>query len=76
MIPGGLIARCKPSTAVPPLAGRVQVRSVERTRVIRLDGGHILAYCEADHTIGYEVIKRVSQILIERLHTAVGLKGA
>src|ERR1051325_1551845 len=47
-----------------PFTWRLQVRAVERTRVIRLDGGHILAACEADHGVGYQIIKRVSQVLI------------
>lgn len=54
-----------------PFSWHLQVRAVERTRVIRLDGGHILACCEADCTRGYEIIKRVSQVLIERLHAAI-----
>lgn len=57
-----------------PFTWRLQVRAVERTRVIRLDGGHILAACERDCRVGYEIIKRVSQVLIERLHAAVSQK--
>ena len=47
---------------------------MEQTRVIRLDGGHILAACEADHDVGYLIMRRVSQMLIERLHAAVSPK--
>jgi CRP-like cAMP-binding protein len=54
-----------------PFTWRLQVRAIERTRVIHLDGGHILAACEGDHELGYEILKRVSQVLIERLHAAV-----
>src|SRR6185369_13734879 len=59
-----------------PFTWRLQVRAIDHTRVIRLDGGHILAACEADHELGYEIIKRVSQVLIERLHAAVSQKPA
>jgi CRP-like cAMP-binding protein len=59
-----------------PFTWRLQVRAVERTRVIRLDGGHILAACEANRDLGYQIIKRVSQVLIERLHAAVSQKQA
>ena len=54
-----------------PFVWRLQVRAIERTRVLRLNGGHILAACEADHNVGYEILKRVSQVLIERLHAAI-----
>ena len=59
-----------------PFTLRLQVRSMEQTRVIRLDGGHILAACEADHDVGYLIMRRVSQMLIERLHAAVSPKQA
>ena len=57
-----------------PFTWRLQVRAIEQTRVIRLDGGHILAACEANHDVGYPIMKRVSQVLIERLHAAVSQK--
>jgi len=57
-----------------PFTWRLQVRAVERTRVIRLDGGHILAACEADRGLGYQIMKRVSQVMIERLHAAASQK--
>lgn len=57
-----------------PFTWRLQVRAMERARVIRLDGGHILAACEGNHEVGYEILKRVSQVLIERLHAAVEQK--
>jgi CRP/FNR family transcriptional regulator, cyclic AMP receptor protein len=55
----------------PPFAWHLQARALEQTRVIRLDGAHVLCHCEADHQIGYEIMKRVSQVLIERLHAAI-----
>ena len=53
-----------------PFTWHLQARALERTRAIRLDGGHLLAQCEADHKLGYEVMKRVSQIVIARLQSA------
>lgn len=50
-----------------PFTWHLQARALERTRTIRLDGGHLLARCEADHKFGYELMKRVSQIVIARL---------
>lgn len=54
-----------------PFTWHFQARTLERTRAIRLDGAHVLARCEADHQVGYEIMKRVSQVLIERLHAAM-----
>ena len=60
-----------------PYLWHLQARAVERTRTVRLDGGHLLARCEADHRLGYEVMKRVSQIVIARLQAVrkQGLEG-
>ena len=50
-----------------PFTWHLQARALERTRTIRLDGGHLVARCECDHKLGYELMKRVSQIVIARL---------
>lgn len=55
----------------PPFIWHLQARALERTRTIRLDGGHALVCCEADPKVGYEIMKRMSQILIDRLHAAI-----
>jgi CRP/FNR family transcriptional regulator, cyclic AMP receptor protein len=52
-----------------PFMWRLQAQAVERTRVICLDGAHVLVQCENDPKIGYEIMKRVSQVVIERLHS-------
>jgi len=54
-----------------PFTWHLHARAVERTRAVRLDGGHILAQCEADPKVGYELMKRVAQVVIERLHSVV-----
>lgn len=53
-----------------PFAWHLQARAVERTRAIRLDGGHVLAHCESNHKVGYEIMKQVSQTVISRLQAA------
>ena len=55
----------------PPFTWRLQAQALEPTRVLRLDGGHVLVQCEADPKIGYEIMKRVSQVVIERLHSVI-----
>jgi CRP/FNR family transcriptional regulator, cyclic AMP receptor protein len=52
-----------------PFTWRLQAHAVEQTRAVRLDGGHVLAQCGADPKIGYEIMKRVSQVVIERLQS-------
>jgi len=52
-----------------PFMWRLQAQAVEPTRTICLDGAHVLVQCEADPKIGYEIMKRVSQVVIERLHS-------
>ncbi len=44
-----------------------QARALERTQTICLNGAQLLAACEMDRDFGYELIRRVSQLLIKRL---------
>ncbi len=53
-----------------PYTWHLQARALERTRTVCLDGGHLVARCEADHRLGYELMKRISQIVISRLQSA------
>lgn len=54
----------------PPFSWHFQARAIEPTRAIALDGAHLLVVAEEDHDFGYELMKRVSKLLIERLQTA------
>lgn len=63
--PGGVLGW---SWLFPPYFLHFQARALERTKAIWLDATHLLVLCEQDHDFGYEVMKRVSQLLIERLH--------
>ncbi len=51
----------------PPFVWHFQARALEPTQAIAFNGAHLLVACEADHDLGYDVMKRVSQILIQRL---------
>jgi CRP/FNR family cyclic AMP-dependent transcriptional regulator len=51
----------------PPFAWHFRARAVETTDVVVLDGGHLLAAAERDPQFGYELMKRVAQVVIHRL---------
>lgn len=51
----------------PPFTWHLRARAVEHTSVVVLDGGHLLGCAENDHEFGYELMKRVAQIVIHRL---------
>lgn len=54
----------------PPFLWHFQARAVEPTRVIILSGAHLLVSAERDHDFGYELMKRVAQVVIRRLQAA------
>jgi CRP-like cAMP-binding protein len=51
----------------PPYKWQMDARAVELTRVFKLDGKCLRTKCEKDHDLGYELMKRFSSIIIERL---------
>lgn len=51
----------------PPFVWHLQARAIEPTRAVQLDGGHLLVTAERDHDFGYELMKRVTQVVIHRL---------
>ena len=51
----------------PPFAWHLRARAVEQCTVIVLDGGHLLGTAESDRDFGYELMKRMAEIIIERL---------
>ncbi|MGV3757405.1 MAG: Crp/Fnr family transcriptional regulator [Verrucomicrobiota bacterium] len=51
----------------PPFYWHFQARAVESSHVIMLSGTYLLAAAERDHDFGYELMKRVSQLVISRL---------
>lgn len=53
----------------PPFVWHFQARAGEATNAIALSGAHLLIAAERDHEFGYELMKRVSQVIIHRLQT-------
>lgn len=53
----------------PPFVWHFRARVVEPTKIIVLDGARLLCIAEHNREFGYELMKRVSQIVIRRLQT-------
>lgn len=51
----------------PPYRWHFHARAIDLTRAIAMDGTCLRNKCEADHDLGYEMLKRFSNILEERL---------
>ncbi len=51
----------------PPFIWHFQARAIEPTTMIALNGAHLLVSAERDHDFGYELMKRVAQVVIHRL---------
>ena len=51
----------------PPYRWHFSARVVEPTRAIALDGVCLRTKGEEDHDLGYELVKRVAQVMMERL---------
>jgi len=55
------------SWLIPPHHWQLDARAVEPTRALALDGKCMRTKCEADHDLGYELLKRFAHIIEERL---------
>ncbi len=55
------------SCLLPPYRWSYDARAVELTRTISMDAGCVRAKCEADHDLGYDIMKRFMPVLIQRL---------
>lgn len=53
----------------PPFTWHFQARAVEPTKAIFLDGASLLVACEHNPDLGYELMKRIIQVVIKRLQT-------
>jgi len=51
----------------PPYRWRFQARTQQATRALAFDGKCLRAKCEGDHDLGYELLKRFSQVVTDRL---------
>ncbi len=54
---------------VPPYRWVYDAKALDLTRAIAMDATCLRSKCEADHDLGYDIMKRLMPILIERLHT-------
>lgn len=55
------------SWLVPPHYWRFDAQAIEPVRAIAMDGRCLRGKCEDDHDLGYELLKRFSAIMAERL---------
>ena len=51
----------------PPFAWHFRARALEPTSAIVIDGAHLLGLCERNHDLGFELMKRMAQVVIQRL---------
>lgn len=55
------------SWLVPPYKRRFHAHALDDTRAIALNGKCLRTKCDENHDLGYELLKRVTEILSERL---------
>ncbi len=53
----------------PPFVWHFTARAVEPTRAVVLDGAHLLVTAERNREFGYDLMKRVGQMVIHRLQS-------
>jgi CRP/FNR family cyclic AMP-dependent transcriptional regulator len=58
------------SWLIAPYRWNFQARAAEPATVVKFDGARILARCEQDPEFGYQLVKRFSALMSERLHFA------
>ena len=54
----------------PPYTWRFTARAVEPIAAIFFYGTILREYCEKDHSLGYELLKRMSAVMVKRLQAA------
>ena len=54
----------------PPYTWQFTARAVEATAAIFFYGTILREYCEKDHSLGYELLKRMSAVMVKRLQAA------
>jgi CRP-like cAMP-binding protein len=55
------------SWLLPPYEYHHSARALEVTEVVALDGKALRERCEADHDLGYELMKRFALVIVQRL---------
>jgi CRP/FNR family cyclic AMP-dependent transcriptional regulator len=58
------------SWLIAPYKWSFQARATSPASIVEFDGTAILAHCEAEPLFGYELLKRFSALMSERLHFA------
>jgi CRP/FNR family cyclic AMP-dependent transcriptional regulator len=56
------------SWLIPPYRWRHDAKALELVRAIAMDANCLRGKCEADHHLGYELMKRFVPALVERLY--------
>ncbi len=56
------------SWLIPPYRWTYDAKALELVRAIAMDATCLQQKCEADHDLGYEMMKRFMPVIIERLH--------
>ncbi len=51
----------------PPYAWHFDARAAEDTGVVAFDGACLRGKCDDDHALGYELLQRFAQVMIDRL---------
>lgn len=51
----------------PPFSWHFTARVTEPTKAIVLDGAHLLVTCEENHEFGYDLMRRITQVVMHRL---------
>lgn len=54
----------------PPYAWHFTARAIEPTKAIFFYGTILREYCERDHSLGYELLKRMAPIMLRRMQAA------
>ena len=54
----------------PPYCWQFDARTLEPTEAIFFYGSRLREYCEQDHAFGFEMMKRMTQVIIQRLQGA------
>lgn len=54
----------------PPHAWNFTARAIVPTRAIFFHGTQVREACEADHDLGYELMKRFSAVMVQRLQSS------
>jgi CRP-like cAMP-binding protein len=56
------------SWLIPPYRWAYDAKALELTRAIAMDAACLRQKCEADHDLGYQMMKRFMPVLVQRLH--------